>query len=91
VRGKGSKERLVPVAPPLLRRLERYQRSRPPDARGDQVFLAARRNGLGEYAPLTTSGVLQLLRGAADRAGPAGESTRISCATLSPPRRSAGA
>lgn len=69
IRGKGSKERLVPLGPQLLRRLERYQRSRPVDARGDQVFLAARKRAHGEYAALTTSGVLQLLRGAADRAG----------------------
>jgi integrase/recombinase XerD len=67
--GKGSKERLVPMAPQLARRLELYQRVRPADARGTRIFLAARRDALGEYAPLTTSGVLQLLRGAADRAG----------------------
>jgi integrase/recombinase XerD len=67
--GKGSKERAVPIAPQLARRLERYQSIRPIDARGRRIFLAARRDSLGEYAPLTTSGVLQLLRGAADRAG----------------------
>jgi integrase/recombinase XerD len=67
--GKGAKERAVPIAPQLARRLERYQRVRPVDARGTRIFLAARRDALGEYAPLTTSGVLQLLRGAADRAG----------------------
>lgn len=67
--GKGSKERLVPMAPQLARRLERYQRVRPADARGSRIFLAARRDAFGEYGPLTTSGVLQLLRGAADRAG----------------------
>lgn len=67
--GKGSRERLVPMAPQLARRLELYQRIRPADARGARIFLAARRDALGEYAPLTTSGVLQLLRGAADRAG----------------------
>lgn len=69
MRGKGSKERLVPLSPPLLRRLERYRRARPTDARSQRVFLAARRDAHGEYAPLTTSGVLQLLRNAADRAG----------------------
>jgi integrase len=69
IRGKGAKERLVPLAPPLVRRLDRYRRARPADARGDRVFLAARRDAHGEFAPLTTSGVLQLLRAAADRAG----------------------
>jgi integrase/recombinase XerD len=67
--GKGSKERLVPIAPQLARRLEGYQRVRPADARGNRIFLAARRDAFGVYAPLTTSGVLQLLRSAADRAG----------------------
>jgi integrase/recombinase XerD len=67
--GKGAKDRLVPMAPQLVRRLERYQRVRPADARGSKIFLAARRDASGEYGPLTTSGVLQLLRGAADRAG----------------------
>jgi integrase/recombinase XerD len=67
--GKGAKERLVPVTPRLAQRLVNYQRVRPVDARGNRIFLAARRDALGEYGPLTTSGVLQLLRGAADRAG----------------------
>ncbi len=67
--GKGPRNRLVPMAPKLAQRLETYQRFRPTDARGSHIFLAARRDASGEYAPLTTSGVLQLLRGAADRAG----------------------
>jgi site-specific recombinase XerD len=67
--GKGPRNRLVPIAPKLAQRLETYQRFRPADARGSHIFLAARRDASGEYAPLTTSGVLQLLRGAADRAG----------------------
>jgi integrase/recombinase XerD len=67
--GKGPRNRLVPMAPKLAQRLESYQRFRPTGARGSQIFLAARRDALAGYAPLTTSGVLQLLRGAADRAG----------------------
>jgi integrase/recombinase XerD len=69
VRGKGAKERLVPLAPPLVRRIERYVRVRPVDARGTRLFIAARRDANGEFAPLTSSGVLQLIRAAADRAG----------------------
>jgi site-specific recombinase XerD len=69
IRGKGSKERLVPLTPPLIRRIDRYRRARPDDARSQRVFLAARKDRYGEYAPLTRSGVLQLLRHAADRAG----------------------
>lgn len=67
--GNGSRARLVPMVPQLARRVERYQDIRPPDAQGTRIFLAGRRNALGGYGPLTTSGVLQLLRGAADRAG----------------------
>jgi integrase/recombinase XerD len=69
VRGKGAKERLVPVAPNLMRRLDRYCRARPTETQSQRVFLAARRDRYGEYAPLTTSGVLQLMRSAAERAG----------------------
>ena len=67
--GTGSKDRLVPLTPQLARRLDSYHQVRPADSRGNRIFLAARRDASGEYAPLTTSGVLQLLRGAADRAG----------------------
>lgn len=69
VRGKGSKERLVPLAPPLVRRLDRHQRGRPADTHSDRLFLALRRSAHGDYAALSTSGVLQLMRGAAERAG----------------------
>lgn len=68
VRGKGSKERLVPLSPSLVRRIDRYRRARP-DAHTDHLFVASRRNPQGEYAPLQQSGVLQLLRGDAERAG----------------------
>lgn len=67
--GKGPRSRLVPMAQRLAQRLESYQRLRPTESRGSHIFLAARRDAAGEYASLTTSGVLQLLRGAADRAG----------------------
>lgn len=69
VRGKGRKERLVPVRPEIARRLERLAAHRPKDAQGDHIFLAHRRSRAGDYEPLTTSGVGQLLRDLADRAG----------------------
>lgn len=69
VQGKGSKERLVPLPPSLLRRIERYLRARPEDTRGDQLFVALRRGRDGEYAGITRSGVLQLIRNTATRAG----------------------
>jgi integrase/recombinase XerD len=70
VRGKGAKERLVPLAPQLARRVERAVRARAAAATtSDRLFLALRRRPGGDYEALTTSGVLQLLRGAAQRAG----------------------
>lgn len=69
VRGKGSKERLVPLPPPMVRRLDSYARTRPADTHTDRLFLALRRRPNGDYAALSTSGVLQLLRSAAARAG----------------------
>lgn len=63
IRGKGSRERLVPLPPALYRRLRRYaDRSRPDDTNSDRLFLALRRSPLGTFDALTTSGVSQLLR-----------------------------
>lgn len=70
VHGKGDKERLVPLRPDLARRLERFTRHRSPDVNGDRVFVSLRRSaGSLLYEPLTPSGVAQLIRGIAFRAG----------------------
>ncbi len=70
VREKGDREREVPLPPTLLRRLERYITSgRPLEARDTHLFVSLRRGRAGDYEPLTRSGVLQLVRGAAERAG----------------------
>ena len=70
IRGKGSRERLVPLPPALYRRLRRYaDRSRPDDTNSDRLFLALRRSPLGTFDALTTSGVSQLLRALAVTAG----------------------
>lgn len=69
VHGKGARERLVPLPPPLLRAVERYERhSRPRGARSPRLFLGLRRGSSGDYEPLTRSGLLQLVRTAAKRA-----------------------
>jgi integrase/recombinase XerD len=61
VRGKGERDRMVPI-PGMHRRLERYiQHGRSKDGLGDRLFLASRRHGRS-YAPLTESGVYQLVR-----------------------------
>jgi len=69
VRGKGDRERLVPILPDLAGRIERFIEDRPVDAKGDSLFVSLRRGRDGGYAPLTQSGVMQLVRGLADKAG----------------------
>lgn len=70
VHGKGERDRLVPLTPALLRRLERYVRdARPKDSPHRQLFVSLRRGHSGDYEPLTRSGLLQLIRHSAERAG----------------------
>lgn len=69
VRGKGAQERLVPLPPALVRRIDRYHRARPGDVDTDRLFVGVRRSIGGGYEALTPSGVLQLIHGAAERAG----------------------
>jgi len=69
VRGKGSRERLVPV-PRLHRRLQRLSRGRPAYASSDRLFLGLkRRAGSDEVEPLTPSGVQQMVRNTTTLAG----------------------
>jgi site-specific recombinase XerD len=70
VRGKGDKERLVPI-PRLWRRLQRYvERGRPRDADSPHIFVSLRRDRrTGAHEPLTKSGVEQLVRVRAEQAG----------------------
>jgi integrase len=54
VRGKGARERLVPVVLPLFRRIERYARTgRPSDLVTDRLFVSHRRGRSGFYERLT--------------------------------------
>jgi len=68
VRGKGDRERRVPVPPLLLRRLQRYLDGRTGDMRTDRIFVAVRRSPAGDYPPLSESGVKQVIEGAGERA-----------------------
>jgi site-specific recombinase XerD len=69
VHGKGERDRFVPLPPALLRRIERYLRvGRPKDTRHDEIFLGLRRGRSHDYEPLTPSGLLQLVKTAADQA-----------------------
>jgi integrase/recombinase XerD len=68
VHGKGSRDRLVPLAPALSRRLRRYLAGRRTDTR-DRVFVSLRKGADGRYAPLTESGIGQAVRVLAKEAG----------------------
>jgi integrase len=68
VSGKGSRERLVPV-PRLHLRLRRFaERGRPKGAVSDRLFLSQRRRPGGDYEPLSTHAVEQLVRYLGQRA-----------------------
>jgi site-specific recombinase XerD len=64
IRGKGDKERLVPLAPALARRLRRFaEKTRKEEAATNRIFIGLRRRpGSGEYRPLTPSGLGQVIR-----------------------------
>jgi integrase/recombinase XerD len=70
VRGKGDRERDVPVMPQLGRRLRRHvERGRPRGTVSDRVFLGLRRGRSGDHEPLTRSGIDQLIRMLGEEAG----------------------
>lgn len=62
VRGKGDRERRVPIHPGLARRLQRLIQSRPKDVQTDRIFIKSRRSVFGTYEPLGNSGIGQLIR-----------------------------
>jgi site-specific recombinase XerD len=63
IRGKGDKERLVPLAPALARRLRRFAEKTRQEANSTRIFIALRRRpSSGEYRPLTPSGLAQMIR-----------------------------
>ncbi len=70
VRGKTG-PRQVPITPATSRRLRQYiDRVRQQDAGGERIFLSRRRSiRTGDYEPLTESGVQQLVRDLAEKAG----------------------
>lgn len=62
VRGKGSRERLVPV-PRLHGRLRRYaDRGRPKGTASDRLFLSLRRGAGGDFEPISAHAVEQMIR-----------------------------
>jgi integrase/recombinase XerD len=70
IRGKRDKERLVPLAPALARRLRRFAEKTPKETNYERIFISMRRRpGSGEYRPITPSGLSQLVHILADEAG----------------------
>jgi integrase/recombinase XerD len=69
VQGKGQRERMVPISPSLYRRFRKYtEKIRPKDAVSRRIFIGTRRRPGGDFEPLTTSGVNQLIRNLGERA-----------------------
>lgn len=71
VRGKGARERLVPLKPELYVRLRKYaERGRPADARAERIFVTTRRSpASGEYEPLAPRSVQNMIKWTAAAAG----------------------
>ena len=68
VHGKRDRFRDVPIAPELLRRVERLIRQRPQDCADNHIFLAARRAADGAYVALSANAMYQVIKDAAARA-----------------------
>jgi len=71
VMGKGARERRVPIAPALGRRLRRYaDRGRPRDALTDRLFLTTRRSArTGHVEPMAKRTTEIMVKTLAERAG----------------------
>jgi integrase/recombinase XerD len=68
VLGKRDRLRDVPLPPPLLRRLDSLIRRRPDQRSADSIFLSHRLTPYGEYEPLTSGGVYQVVKDAVAKA-----------------------
>jgi site-specific recombinase XerD len=66
--GKRDRMREVPVAPSLLRRIERLIELRPVERETDHVFVAYRRNSYGVHDPLSSNAIYQVVKEAVVRA-----------------------
>lgn len=61
IRGKGAKERLVPITPGLYTRIDRYVRRARPDSSTDLLFLTLTRGRSGEHGPISEPSIQHLL------------------------------
>jgi integrase/recombinase XerD len=70
VRGKGDRERLVPLSPSLARRLKRFGDRARGEASSDRLFLTLRRGReSGKLDAITESAVEQMIRALGEVAG----------------------
>jgi integrase len=70
VRGKGDRERLVPLSPSLARRLKRFADRARGEASSDRLFLTLRRGrDSGKLDAITESAVEQMIRALGEVAG----------------------
>lgn len=68
VRGKGRKDRRVPI-PALFQRMQRLAKGRPVTAYTERLFIGLRKRKDGTYHALTPSGVRRMLLNVMDRSG----------------------
>lgn len=64
VRGKGERDRLVPITPGLYTRLDRYARRGRPESNTDVLFVTLDRRPSGDYEPIaerTVQGMVTML------------------------------
>jgi integrase len=61
IRGKGGKERLVPVLPGLYTRLDRYARRGRPECATDLLFVTMVRGNSGDYDPISEPSIQHLV------------------------------
>jgi integrase/recombinase XerD len=69
IHGKGDRDRRVPVPPGLMRRLQRHADTKRDAVGDDYIFIAKRRSPFGEFEALKGSGIEQMVRWTARRAG----------------------
>jgi integrase len=92
VRGKGDRERLVPLSPSLSQRLKRFTDRACGEASSERLFLTLRRGrDSGKLDAITESAVEQMIRALGEVAGIKKRSTRTSFDTPLPPTTSAEA
>ena len=69
VRGKGSRQRLVPIVPSLFMRLQRYATKTRPEAATDALFLTLNRTPTGDYVGVSEVSIQHLIRYLGMKAG----------------------